>query len=785
MSNILKLVLAVLLSSIFFADTRAQEVISQPSGIYQGVMADTGNGTVSLTSLEERLDRFQSGTDRAYSLPGYTDVGNMIAAAIEDLATTNELGEIAIEPKFDAYTNQWHAAFTNHIGITNSNPHGITTAMIGAAGTGEVVSAIAAAIAPLATTAQLAQVQASIPSTNGLASTSYVAAVVAPLASTTQLADAVATLVRTSAYFNVTTGGSVRATDFKLVSGGVTTQVPVSVSANGETNYADAAGNIDLGTIGGTSSSIVTGQAIIVGTENALTPTYGYVFGTRCGVTGLNSVAMGYRASAIHANSFVWSDASSESAFNSANSNTFNVRAKNGFIFSQDSNVLRFTNAMLSLNGIQFVPGYWWETSAAGPIDMAQFAITNVSQIVSKYSATAAGEDLTLSGARGGTPYFGGRVIISGGYNHMGSVMADILLRSPTTAEQGLTVSSTLTVRGSASIASNLVVSNGVAIGGTATIGGPLTVTNTAIFKNNMSIASNLTVTGKTTMAGGFEITLAQPPGWSGYIKHDNWETVFMAPRYECYSQGVFKFMGPAEWGWTEDQTNLYVSGSGVRVFPTLYARSAMLAGTLDMTGNAITNAGTLTVSNVTLGGVSRSNWPVASSGPVSNIVAQSTASTWDPATGTLGLNTNDASASGGGITNGQTGVTLAGTFSGYGSGLTNVADSTARASITAMGDAIHSRILATVTNGTATLWASSSAWYRVNCDTNALTNWVIDTTGVSAGDTVAMAVEIYRPNANTWAWMPGVTNASPATNATTLNFFVLISGATNWLVNP
>lgn len=139
----------------------------------------------------------------------------------------------------------------------------------------------------------------------------------------------------------------------------------------------------------------------------------------------------------------------------------------------------------------------------------------------------------------------------------------------------------------------------------------------------------------------------------------------------------------------------------------------------------------------------------------------------------------------GGGITNGQTGVTLAGTFSGYGSGLTNVADSTARASITAMGDAIHSRILATVTNGTATLWASSSAWYRVNCDTNALTNWVIDTTGVSAGDTVAMAVEIYRPNANTWAWMPGVTNASPATNATTLNFFVLISGATNWLVNP
>lgn len=279
----------------------------------------------------------------------------------------------------------------------------------------------------------------------------------------------------------------------------------------------------------------------------------------------------------------------------------------------------------------------------AGPIDMAQFAITNVSQIVSKYSATAAGEDLTISGARGGTPYLGGRVLISGGYNYMGTVMADILLRSPTTAEQGLTVSSTLTVRGSASIASNLVVSNGVAIGGTATIGGPLTVTNTAIFKNNMSIASNLTVTGKTTMAGGFEITLAQPPGWSGYIKHDNWETVFMAPRYEYYSQGSFKFMGPAEWGWTEDQTNLYVSGSGVRVFPTLYARSAMLAGTLDMTGNAITNAGTITVSIVTLGGVSRSNWPVASSGPVSNIVAQSTASTWDPATGMLGLNTNDA----------------------------------------------------------------------------------------------------------------------------------------------
>lgn len=142
-----------------------------------------------------------------------------------------------------------------------------------------------------------------------------------------------------------------------------------------------------------------------------------------------------------------------------------------------------------------------------------------------------------------------------------------------------------------------------------------------------------------------------------------------------------------------------------------------------------------------------------------------------------------------GGLTNNQTGVSLGGTFTGEhvgnGASLTNLTDAAARASITAMGDGIHPRILANVTNGTATLWASSSAWWRVNCDTNALTNWVIDTTGVSSGDTVAMAVEIYRPNANTWAWMPGVTNSSPATNATTLNCFVLISGATNWLVNP
>jgi len=289
---------------------------------YVGVMADSSTGTVVPPSLESRLS----------SLPGMATM----QWVIDYVAANTTPTDMTNEPAFKGWTNLYHVPLMAHLAATNSNPHGITPAMIGAAGTGEVLSAIAAAIAPLATTMQLAQVQAAIPSTNGLASTSYVAAAVAPLASTTQLAAAVAPLVSTSAYFNVTTGGSVRATDFKLVSGGVTTQVPVSVSANGQTNFADAAGNIDLGAIGGTSSGTVTGQSINVGTENTLTPTYGYVFGTRCGVTGLNSVAMGYRASATHKNAFVWSDASSESAFNTANSNTFNVRAHGGIYLDGD-----------------------------------------------------------------------------------------------------------------------------------------------------------------------------------------------------------------------------------------------------------------------------------------------------------------------------------------------------------------------------------------------------------------------------------------------------------------
>ena len=160
-----------------------------------------------------------------------------------------------------------------------------------------------------------------------------------------------------------------------------------------------------------------------------------------------------------------------------------------------------------------------------------------------------------------------------------------------------------------------------------------------------------------------------------------------------------------------------------------------------------------------------------------------------DDVLGFDGTNWTPRAQTGGGITNGQTGVTLAGTFtgahSGDGTSLANVADTTARESAAALGDGIHPRSVALVTNGTAYLYPASNAWWRVNCTTNPLTNWSIDTSTVTAGDTVALGVEIYRPSTNTWAWPPTVTNASPATNATSLHLLVLISGATNWLVNP
>ena len=245
------------------------------------------------------------------------------------------------------------------------------------------------------------------------------------------------------------------------------------------------------------------------------------------------------------------------------------------------------------------------------------------------------------------------------------------------------------------------------------------------------------------------------------------------------WSNGVICFTGTASFPMIAIGTNASISNwpSGGGDVSTWWQYAA--DGDVDIQGNSLLNVANLVGTN-----------NVIYTATVAKAASALQSVPWGEATTNNMTNINWGALGGSvGLTNNQTGVSLGGTFTGEhvgnGASLTNLADATARASITAMGDGIHPRILATVTNGTATLWASSSAWWRVNCDTNALTNWVIDTTGVSAGDTVAMAVEIYRPNANTWAWMPGVTNSSPATNATTLNCFVLISGATNWLVNP
>lgn len=286
--------------------------------------------------------------------------------------------------------------------------------------------------------------------------------------------------------------------------------------------------------------------------------------------------------------------------------------------------------------------------------------LTNVTAIAAPYTPNPSGltpspghDILIRASDASGNLMVGGKLILSGGKAlNTGFPLNNVEILSPLVSRQSAFIQSNLVVMGetrvsnSVAVATNLTVGSFLSAGGNAVIGGGLTVSNSATIKDSIVVSSNLTVGKYAALNGGASITIPEPStpsAWPGYIVHSNWSTVFMAPRYEYYAQGAFKFMGPAEWGWNEDQTNLYISGAGIRIYPTLYARSVSLADTLDLNGNAISNAGTIVVSNLVLAGVSRSNWPAASSGPVSNVVAQGTASSWDPATGTLGINTNDA----------------------------------------------------------------------------------------------------------------------------------------------
>ena len=286
--------------------------------------------------------------------------------------------------------------------------------------------------------------------------------------------------------------------------------------------------------------------------------------------------------------------------------------------------------------------------------------LTNVTSIAAPYTPNlngltpSPGHDILIRASdASGNLMVGGKLILSGGKAlNTGFPLNSVEILSPLVSRQSAIIQSNLVVMGETRISNNVAVTTNLTVGGSlsaggnAVMGGGLTVSNSATVKDSVIVSSNLTVGKYAAFNGGASIAIPEPStpsAWPGYIVHSNWSTVFMAPRYEYYAQGAFKFMGPAEWGWNEDQTNLYVSGTGVRIRPTLYAREASLAGTLDLNGNAISNIGTVVASNLVLGGVSRSNWPIASSGPVSNIVTQGTASSWDPATGTLGLNTNAA----------------------------------------------------------------------------------------------------------------------------------------------
>ncbi|HRT05774.1 MAG TPA: hypothetical protein P5204_08750, partial [Kiritimatiellia bacterium] len=302
---------------------------------YVGVVADATTGVVALPALEARIGKWAAIADKPTTVAGYGILDAPTYQWVIDFVADSIQPEILTnEPAFKGWTNLWHVGITNHLGMTNGNPHGITPAMIGAAST----AALAAAVAPLATTVQLAGVQAQIPSTNGLASTEYVAAAVAtlatteslaqavaPLATTQSLAQAVAPLVATSSTFSVTDDGIIRGTSNTSI------RVPVRVTINGTTNAADDTGTLALGNIGGAdNTTMVTGFSIRVGTDVNNPGTNTMVVGERSGATARNGIALGYRASAIHSNAFVWSDGSANVAFNSFTSDTFNVRAANG-----------------------------------------------------------------------------------------------------------------------------------------------------------------------------------------------------------------------------------------------------------------------------------------------------------------------------------------------------------------------------------------------------------------------------------------------------------------------
>ena len=294
---------------------------------YVGVMADEDTGTVALSPLEARIANWSAITGTPTTVAGYgiTD-GATLSWVVEYVSENTNPKSMTNEPAFRGWTNIWHTLITNHIGDTSSNPHGITPAMIGAA-TGTpiyvesdpeytgAVTKVGFTVSEGTNNSWDAATQTVTIKSNYLDSEADPNWAANSNSVLSHLGDT-----------NTNPHGITRT----MLGAAYTGDVVYAIAANGITNTPDGDGLIDLGTVGGDNTSTVTGRQIKVGSELNLTPNYGYVIGKRSGVTADNGMALGYRASVTDENAFVWSDASSDSAFNSRGSNTFSVRAKGG-----------------------------------------------------------------------------------------------------------------------------------------------------------------------------------------------------------------------------------------------------------------------------------------------------------------------------------------------------------------------------------------------------------------------------------------------------------------------
>ncbi len=122
-----------------------------------------------------------------------------------------------------------------------------------------------------------------------------------------------------------------------VVSGGslntIEDNAPFSTLAGGRENRIGL--DADLATVGGGFANIASGYAATV------------PGGIQCEADGEASLAAGYRARAVHHNSFVWSDASSQSGFDSTAANQFAARSRGGALFDVGASAFQVQGASL------------------------------------------------------------------------------------------------------------------------------------------------------------------------------------------------------------------------------------------------------------------------------------------------------------------------------------------------------------------------------------------------------------------------------------------------------